>query len=226
MKTLRYPSYIGDLRITRHTDGASARMRCLSCGLSVLQPWRDVTNAASRHNCLRSALPDSSTHGVMMLTWPIPLLGIRTKRDAFHGMIAAPGGWRKRGETVDAAARREWREETGFQDHFLTTLDTVDVTDGKLTTSVVIAAVPAHFIPELAANARRDAGLTRWNGWRAGEDPATRLHPSLLEAATLHATVRGLLLGGERRRLEPFTHSNLRWVATGQGEVERLLPVT
>ena len=92
------------------------------------------------------------------------LLAQRTRAPS-AGMWAVPGGRVDVGETLEAAARRELREETALSVGPLTFVDHVEVihrdTDGRAETHYVIAMFAAHYGGGEPV-AGDDAGAVRW----------------------------------------------------------------
>ena len=133
--------------------------------------------------------------------------------EPFRGRWALPGGFVREGESVDEAARRELREETGLRDVFLEQLFTYGEPNrdprGRVITVAHYALVRAS---DHRAKASTDARAAAWYGVRAV--PALAFdHQKILDAALarLQGKVRYVPIGFEL--LPPkFTLSQLQKV--------------
>jgi 8-oxo-dGTP diphosphatase len=75
-----------------------------------------MSKSAKRQYCYEYPRPAVAVDMVIVTTERRPrVLLIRRKHDPFGGMWALPGGFVNESEALDAAARRELREETGVE---------------------------------------------------------------------------------------------------------------
>jgi len=92
----------------------------------------------------------------------LQVLLVQRKHPPFAGRWAIPGGFVKADESLEAAARRELKEETGVQDVYLEQLYTFGDPKrdprGRVVTVAYLALVPTP----LAARAGDDASDVRW----------------------------------------------------------------
>ena len=111
--------------------------------------------------------------------------------EPFAGKWAIPGGFVRRGETLEGAAARELREETGIADVFLEQLYTFGAPDRDPRGWVVSAAYYALVSPEKhTIRAATDARQARW--FPVGSLPPLAFdHAEILRAAL--ERVRGKL---------------------------------
>jgi 8-oxo-dGTP diphosphatase len=98
------------------------------------------------------------------------ILLIRRKNEPFRGAFALPGGFVEVGETVEAACRREVREETGLEVGDLVLVG-VYSTPGRdprgHTLSVAFLVKLPEAVPPIAGD---DAAEAEWVGeWRANK---------------------------------------------------------
>jgi 8-oxo-dGTP diphosphatase len=135
------------------------------------------------------------------------VLLIRRKHDPFAGMWAIPGGFVDMEEPLEAAARRELREETGVQTGEMEQLHTFGDPGrdprGRTISVVYLAQVdPGQVKPEAAD----DAAEVGWH--RLGQPPPLAFD---------HATI----LAYARQRLEREESKNSRKGAKAQSKKER-----
>jgi len=107
---------------------------------------------------------------------------VRRKRAPFEGRWAIPGGFVEADESLEAAARRELKEETGVRDVYLEQLYTFGDPKrdprGRVVTVAYLALVPAP----LAVQASDDASDARW--WSVYKLPALAFdHTKILQYA-------------------------------------------
>jgi 8-oxo-dGTP diphosphatase len=143
----------------------------------------------------------------------LKVLLIRRGEDPHRGMWALPGGFVHMGETVDEAARRELREETGLHNLFLEQLYTfsgIDRDPRERVVSVAHYALVRSGDYELVADT--DAADARWFGVRALPGLAFD-HTDIVDLALerLKGKVRYKPLGFELLA-ERFTLSELQHV--------------
>jgi 8-oxo-dGTP diphosphatase len=104
--------------------------------------------------------------------WELHVLLIQRGLSPFRGRWALPGGFGRKEESLEAAARRELEEETGVRDVYLEQLYTFGDPDrdprGRVVTVAYYALLTGEATPVVAGT---DAGAARWI-------PARR-HPSL-----------------------------------------------
>jgi 8-oxo-dGTP diphosphatase len=110
------------------------------------------------------------------------VLLVRRKHPPFAGRWAIPGGFVGQDESLEAAARRELKEETGVRDLYLEQLYTFGDPKrdprGRVITVAYLALIPAP----LAAQAGRDAREARW--WPVDKLPALAFdHAQVLKYA-------------------------------------------
>jgi 8-oxo-dGTP diphosphatase len=92
------------------------------------------------------------------------VLLIRRKHEPFAGMWALPGGFVDEGETLEAAARRELREETGLEVRVLEQMQTFGDPDRDPRGWTVSVAFVARVQPNQAeARAGDDAAEVGWH---------------------------------------------------------------
>ena len=152
----------------------------------------------------------------------LQVLLIERKSWPFAGTWALPGGFVQRNESLEAAARRELREETGVESGYLEQLHTFGDPGRDPRTRVITVAYTALLSSEtLNLRAATDAADARWFPMDALPSPLAFDHDAILSCA----------LQSLRRRLE---NSNIarellpaRFTLTQLQEVyEALLGVT
>jgi len=128
------------------------------------------------------------TVDVVALAGPQPrsVLLVQRRNDPYRGAWALPGGFVDEGERVEAAARRELREETGIAtDAELPLLGVYD-TPGRDPRGWTISVVRLlRTDRELDARGGDDAGDARWFG--LGELPPLAFDHALVIADALRA---------------------------------------
>jgi len=96
------------------------------------------------------------------------VLLIRRKNEPFTGAFALPGGFVDIGETVEAACRREVREETGLEVHDLALIGVYSNPGRDPRGHTVSAAFMARLPVSTPPSAGDDAAAAEWVGdWRA-----------------------------------------------------------
>ena len=96
------------------------------------------------------------------------VLLIRRKNDPFKGTFALPGGFVGLGETVEAACRREVREETGLDVGDLQLVGVYSDPDRDPRGHTVTAAFLAQLATLAVPTAGDDAAAAEWvDDWRA-----------------------------------------------------------
>jgi 8-oxo-dGTP diphosphatase len=104
--------------------------------------------------------------------WELHVLLIQRGLSPFRGRWALPGGFVRKEESLEAAARRELEEETGVRDVYLEQLYTFGDPDrdprGRVVTVAYYALLTGEATPVVAGT---DAGAARW--------VAARRHPPL-----------------------------------------------
>jgi 8-oxo-dGTP diphosphatase len=104
--------------------------------------------------------------------WELQVLLIRRGVSPFEGRWALPGGFVRKGESLEDAARRELKEETGVRDVYLEQLYTFGDPDRDPRGRIVTVAYYALLTGEAAPlKAGTDAGAAAWT--------AARKHPPL-----------------------------------------------
>jgi 8-oxo-dGTP diphosphatase len=123
------------------------------------------------------------------------VLLIRRKHDPFAGMWAIPGGFVEMEETLEAAARRELREETGLDVADLEQLyafgDPGRDPRGRIIAVAYLARVDAAKVKPLAADDAADVGWHRLD----------RLPPLAFDHAQILACARKRLRARSPRRM-------------------------
>jgi 8-oxo-dGTP diphosphatase len=112
---------------------------------------------------------------VVMLSFPdsrLSVLLIRRRHDPYQGYWALPGGFVEMSESVEAAALREVKEETGVAGLRLLQLGTYGDPDRDPRGRVISAAFLALLRPGARAKAGDDAGDARWFPLDALPEPA------------------------------------------------------
>jgi len=95
--------------------------------------------------------------------WELQVLLIRRGVPPFEGRWALPGGFVRRGESLEDAARRELEEETGVRDVYLEQLYTFGDPDRDPRGRIVTVAYYALLTGEAAPlKAGTDAGAAAW----------------------------------------------------------------
>jgi len=112
----------------------------------------------------------------------------------FKGRWALPGGFILEGESVDAAARRELREETGVSDVYLEQLYTFGEPDRDPRGRVITVSYFALVASDQAVKAGSDAADARWH-------PVDSLPPLAFD----HGAILKTALGRLRNKLEYTT---------------------
>jgi 8-oxo-dGTP diphosphatase len=112
----------------------------------------------------------------------LQVLLVRRKHAPFEGRWAIPGGFVEADESLEAAARRELKEETGVRDVYLEQLYTFGDPKrdprGRVVTVAYLALVPAP----LAVQAGDDASDARW--WSVYKLPSLAFdHAKILQYA-------------------------------------------
>jgi ADP-ribose pyrophosphatase YjhB (NUDIX family) len=112
----------------------------------------------------------------------LQVLLVRRKHAPFEGRWAIPGGFVETDESLEAAARRELKEETGVRDVYLEQLYTFGDPKrdprGRVVTVAYLALVPAP----LAVQAGDDASDARW--WSVYKLPSLAFdHAKILQYA-------------------------------------------
>jgi 8-oxo-dGTP diphosphatase len=112
----------------------------------------------------------------------LQVLLVRRKHAPFEGRWAIPGGFVEADESLEAAARRELKEETGVRDVYLEQLYTFGDPQrdprGRVVTVAYLALVPAP----LAVQAGDDASDARW--WSVYKLPSLAFdHAKILQYA-------------------------------------------
>jgi 8-oxo-dGTP diphosphatase len=96
------------------------------------------------------------------------VLLIRRKNEPFKGAFALPGGFVDIGETVEAACRREVREETGLEVHDLALIGVYSDPGRDPRGHTVSAAFMTRLPVSTPPSAGDDAAAAEWVGdWRA-----------------------------------------------------------
>lgn len=129
----------------------------------------------------------------------LKVLLIRRGIEPFLGRWALPGGFVNEGESVDAAAARELREETGLKNVYLEQLYTFGAVDRDPRDRVVSVAYYALVrMSDHQAQAASDADDARWTPIRRARDLAFD-HAKILETARqrLRSKVRYQPIGFE-----------------------------
>jgi 8-oxo-dGTP diphosphatase len=92
------------------------------------------------------------------------VLLVRRSNAPFAGHLSLPGGFLEAGETLEAAAERELREETGVADVYMEQLATFSALDrdprGRVISCSYLALVDARGVRPSAGS---DAGEARWH---------------------------------------------------------------
>ena len=118
------------------------------------------------------------------------VLLVRRKHDPFAGRWAIPGGYLEMNETLEAAARRELREETGVAVAKLVPLGPYDAVDrdprGRTITFAYLALVRPG---QVEAKAADDAAEVGWFS-------VVRLPEMAFDHRDILATARKILRGG------------------------------
>ena len=112
----------------------------------------------------------------------LQVLLVRRKHAPFEGRWAIPGGFVEADESLEAAARRELKEETGVRDVYVEQLYTFGDPKrdprGRVVTVAYLALVPAP----LAVQAGDDASDVRW--WSVYKLPSLAFdHAKILQYA-------------------------------------------
>lgn len=132
------------------------------------------------------------------------VLLIRRKHDPFAGRWALPGGFLEIDEPIEAAARRELNEETGFDArgrvHFLGVYGDPSRDPRGRTISVAHAALIRGVTPEVAGG--DDASEAAWRLAGCGREPLAFDHDAILEDA-LHWLAEGVRSGNLGLELLP-----------------------
>jgi len=126
---------------SKAVPGTKSRF-CVQCGTALLlRPSR--SSAAVRQTCPACQVTVYDTPSVVVATLPVTeqrVILIRRATEPGHGKWAYAGGYLEAGETLEAAAIRETREETGLEVRIAGLLGVYSRPGGRSITIVFLAA--------------------------------------------------------------------------------------